>query len=195
MQCRREIAVIFPKHSESDRNRSTVCNDCSMQSLQDGVPAESHDPDLDTIIETVLTTSRVFVAIAARSLASIEADVTLPQFRLLIVLAAHGPQALKSLADFLAVNASTATRMCDRLVRKGLIRRRTSPSDRREVRLALTEDGHDLVNHATTQRRLELSRLLEFVPAEEQRHLVRALTYINAAAGEVPDQDWATGWL
>jgi DNA-binding MarR family transcriptional regulator len=165
-----------------------------MQSLQGGVPAEAHDPDLDTIIETVLTTSRVFVAIAARSLASIESDVTLPQFRLLIVLAAHGPQGLRSLADFLTVNASTATRMCDRLVRKELIRRRTSSSDRREVRLALTEKGRDLVDHATKQRRIELSRLLESVPAEEQRHLVRALTYINVAAGEVPDQDWASGW-
>jgi DNA-binding MarR family transcriptional regulator len=165
-----------------------------MQSLVDGIPPEAHDPGLDTIIETVLTTSRVFVAIAARSVASIESDVTLPQFRLLIVLAAHGAQGLKSLADFLAVNASTATRMCDRLVRKGLIRRRTSPGDRREVRLALTEKGRDLVDHATKQRRVEISRLLESVPAEEQRHLVQALAYINVAAGEVPDQDWASGW-
>jgi DNA-binding MarR family transcriptional regulator len=164
-----------------------------MQSLVDGDPA-AHEPDLDTIIETVLTTSRVFVAIAARSVASIESDVTLPQFRLLIVLAAHGAQGLRSLAEFLAVNASTATRMCDRLVRKGLIRRRTSPSDRREIRLALTEKGRDLVDHATNQRRIELSRLLGSVPAEEQRHRVRALAYINAAAGEVPDQDWANGW-
>ena len=160
----------------------------------DDDPVEAHGPDLDTIIETVLTTSRVFIAIAARSVASIETDVTLPQFRLLIVLAAHGAQTLRSLADFLAVNASTATRMCDRLVRKGLIRRRSSPSDRREVRLALTERGCDLVDHATKQRRIEISRLLKSVPVEEQRHLVRALTYINVGAGEVPDQDWASGW-
>jgi DNA-binding MarR family transcriptional regulator len=183
-----------PSHCMSVQAATAVCNDCSMQSLSNQIPPDAHEPDLDTIIETVLTTSRVFVAIAARSLAAIEVDVTLPQFRLLIVLAAHGPQTLRSLAEFLAVNASTATRMCDRLVRKGLIRRRTSPSDRREVRLALTEKGRDLVDHATTQRRIELGRLLESVPVDEQRHLVRALTYINVAAGEVPDQDWASGW-
>jgi DNA-binding MarR family transcriptional regulator len=165
-----------------------------MQSSTDAASEGTDDPGLDTIIATVLTTSRVFVAIAARSLASIESDVTLPQYRLLVVLAAHGPQGLGALAEFLAVNASTATRMCDRLVRKGLIRRRTSPSDRREVRLALTEKGRDLVDHATRQRRRELSGLLESVPGEEQRHLVRALAYINSAAGEVPDQDWASGW-
>jgi DNA-binding MarR family transcriptional regulator len=164
-----------------------------MQSLLEEGQAEARDPDLETIIETVLTTSRVFVAIAARSVTSIGSDVTLPQFRLLIVLAAHGAQGLRALSEFLAVNASTATRMCDRLVRKGLIRRRASPSDRREVRLTLTEKGRDLVDHATKQRRIEIRRLLELVPTEEQRHLVRALTHVNAAAGEVPDQDWASG--
>jgi DNA-binding MarR family transcriptional regulator len=165
-----------------------------MQIGVDAIHPTSNDPDLDAIIETVLTTSRVFVAIAARSLASIGSDVTLPQFRLLIVLAAHGPQGVSSLAEFLAVNASTATRMCDRLIRKGLVRRRTSPSDRREVRLALSEKGRELVDHATKRRRVELSHLLESVPIDEQRHLIRALAYVNAAAGEVPDQDWATGW-
>ena len=163
-----------------------------MQSLQSGV--RGGEPDLDIIIETVLTTSRVFVAIAARSLASTESDVTLPQFRLLIVLAAHGPQGLGPLAEFLAVNASTAMRMCDRLIRKGLVRRRKSSTDRREVRLALTERGRVLVDHTTAQRRIELSRLLKTMPVEEQRHLVQALAYINAVAGEVPDQDWASGW-
>jgi DNA-binding MarR family transcriptional regulator len=165
-----------------------------VQSLTGGTPASVDDPDLDTIIETVLTTSRVFVAIAARSLASIESEVTLPQFRVLIVLAAHGPQGLGALAEFLAVNASTATRMCDRLIRKRLIRRRTVQSDRREVRLALTEEGREIVDHATKRRRIEIARLLESVPVAEQRRLIRALAYINAAAGEVPDQDWASGW-
>ena len=74
------------------------------------------------------------------------------------------------------------------------VERRTPPRDRRETRLALTGRGRELVDHATKERRLELSRLLASVPAEDQRHLVRALTHINNAAGEVPDQDWASGW-
>ena len=165
-----------------------------MQLSDSGVKQKKQDPDFDTIIETVLTTSRVFVAIAARSLVVIEPNVTLPQYRLLVVLAAHGPQGLGTLAELLTVNSSTATRMCDRLIRKGFIRRRTSSSDRREVRLALTTRGRSLVNHATTQRRKELRKLLKSVPAAEQRHLIKALAYINAAAGEVPDLDWASGW-
>ena len=50
-------------------------------------------------------------------------EVTLPQYRALVVLASRGPQRIVDLAGFLDVTASTATRMCDRLVRKGLVRR------------------------------------------------------------------------
>jgi DNA-binding MarR family transcriptional regulator len=150
--------------------------------------------DLDEFIDTLLTTSRVFVALAARSLSQSELEVTLPQYRLLVVLAAHGPQNLGSLSGFLGVNASTATRMCDRLLRKGLIQRRNSQRDRRAVRLALSEKGQALVDETTRLRRVELSKLLEAVPGNQQRALVQALAFLNAAAGEVPDRDWALGW-
>lgn len=173
---------------------SAVCNNCIMQLINGVTVTEPGGPDLNEITETVLTTSRVFVALAARSLAVLDAEVTLPQYRLLIVLAAHGPQGLGSLAASLAVNASTATRMCDRLIRKGLVRRRVSSHDRREVRLALTKVGRQLVYETTARRRVELGRLLEVIPADKQRALVAALSLLNAAAGEVPDQDWSSGW-
>lgn len=173
-----------------------VCNDCRVRTKPTvGSPSKlAAAPSIDEIIDPMLTTSRVFVALAARSLAAIDVEVTLPQYRVLIVLAAHGPQNLGALSEFLGVSASTATRMCDRLVRKRLVRRRTAVRDRREVRIALTEAGKELINEATRLRRIALGNLLRSVPAEEQRALVRALSYLNAAAGEVPDQDWASGW-
>jgi DNA-binding MarR family transcriptional regulator len=78
----------------------------------------------DELVDTVLAASRALVAVAARSLAAAGDEVTLPQYRALVVLAARGPQGTAELAAALAVNPSTATRMCDRLVRKGLIRHR-----------------------------------------------------------------------
>ena len=76
----------------------------------------------DELVDTVLAASRALVAVAARSLAA-PGMGTLPQYRALVVLAARGPQGTAELAAALAVNPSTATRMCDRLVRKGLVRR------------------------------------------------------------------------
>ena len=77
----------------------------------------------DSVVDAVLTASRVLVAVAARSLADVAEEVTLTQYRTLVVLASRGPQSLAALADAVAVTPSTATRMCDRLVRKGLVAR------------------------------------------------------------------------
>ena len=107
----------------------------------------------------MLSASRVMVAVAARSLAGLDADVTLAQFRTLIVLAARGPQRVVDVSAELGVNPSTGTRMCDRLVRKGLIRRARTTGDRRVIRLTLTPAGRDLVAEVNRQRRKELSRL------------------------------------
>ena len=44
------------------------------------------------MVDAVLTASRVLVAIAARSLADAGEEVTLTQYRSLVVLASRGPQ-------------------------------------------------------------------------------------------------------
>lgn len=147
-----------------------------------------------SLVDAVLSASRVFVAIAVRSLADTAEDVTLAQYRTLVVLASRGPQTLFGLATNLAVSPATATRMCDRLVRKGLIRRTHEQDDRRTLRLDLTPSGRALVDNVTRRRRKEIRALLKKVPTVEQNELVRVLTLFTGLGGEVPEQDWSTGW-
>src|SRR5688572_26722022 len=97
--------------------------------------------ELDGVVDGVLRASRALVAVAARSIAEVDDAVTLPQFRTVVALASKGPQKVGALADELGVHASTATRMCDRLVRRGLIDRETSLASRREVIVRLTAEG------------------------------------------------------
>ena len=149
---------------------------------------------LDPIVDAVLTSSRVLVAVAARSLADLDEEVTLTQFRSLVVLASRGPQTMAALAEALGVTPPTASRLCDRLVRKGLIRRRADRADRRQVRVALTEPGRRLVDVVTERRRQELARLLSSVPPDARRSVVDGLQLLTVAAGEVPEKDWSTGW-
>jgi DNA-binding MarR family transcriptional regulator len=134
------------------------------------------------------------VAVAARSLADVAEEVTLTQYRTLVVLASRGPQNLAGLADAVGVAPATATRMCDRLVRKDLIRRRTERDDRRQLRVALTAKGRSLVDAVTGRRRQEIARIMSEIPVEQQAVLVQALGRFASAAGEVPEQDWTTGW-
>jgi hypothetical protein len=49
-------------------------------------------------VDTALAASRALVAVAARSLAAAGDEVTLPQYRALVVLAAQGPQGTAELA-------------------------------------------------------------------------------------------------
>jgi DNA-binding MarR family transcriptional regulator len=166
-----------------------ICNDCCMN-----VVANDQDPESESVVDAVLTASRVLVAIAARSLAEVADEVTLTQYRSLVVLASRGPQSVAALADELGVTPSTVSRLCDRLVRKGLVRRREDRRDRRAVRLALTPVGRELVDAVTERRRTEIAGLLDGIPEAAQRSLVQALRGLAQAAGEVPEQEWTTGW-
>jgi DNA-binding MarR family transcriptional regulator len=146
------------------------------------------------VVDAVLGASRVLVAVAARSLAGAAEEVTLPQYRALVVLASRGPQRVNSLAEALDVTSSTATRMCDRLVRKGLVRRRAARTDRREVRITLTASGQELVDEVTRRRRTEISEILLRVPESDQAAIVDLFDKLAAAAGEKPSRDSAGGW-
>lgn len=144
-------------------------------------------------MDAVLRASRVLVAVAARSLAAIDHDVTLPQYRALVVLASRGPQRPSELAEALAVHPSTITRLCDRLVAKRLVQRATSPANRREVSIRLTEKGRRLVDAVTDRRRHEIAAVAAGIPEPERAATVRALHALGEAASEPADAAWFTG--
>ncbi len=148
----------------------------------------------DSVIDSVLSASRVLVAVAARSLSDVAEEVTLTQYRTLVVLASRGPQNMAGLAEAVGVTPATATRMCDRLVKKKLIVRRTERGDRRQVRLVLSKSGLELVTAVTQRRRLEIKKIIGTIAPDERGVLVHALGRFATAAGEVPEQDWSTGW-
>jgi DNA-binding MarR family transcriptional regulator len=158
------------------------------------ISAKSNRGIAEPVVDAVLSASRVLVAVAARSLADVAEEVTLTQYRTLVVLASRGPQSLGGLASAVGVTPATATRMCDRLVRKGLISRRNERGDRRQLRVMLTAAGRALVDATTERRREAIKSIIDQIPDREQVVLVQALARFAEAAGEVPEQDWTTGW-
>jgi DNA-binding MarR family transcriptional regulator len=149
---------------------------------------------LDEATDHVLVVSRALVGVAARSLAAVESEITLRQYRALVVLAASGEQNVGSLAEVLEIHPSTATRLCDRLIAKGLIERTTSVESRREVTVRLSADGQGLVRTVSTRRRKEIRRILGQLEASVQRRIVQAFATFADAAGELPDHAWKLGW-
>ncbi|MFE1955319.1 MarR family winged helix-turn-helix transcriptional regulator [Streptomyces sp. NPDC059524] len=149
-------------------------------------PAGAGLDDVDAVTRAVLTASRVLVALSARSLAEVEDGVTLPQFRMLVVLSTRGATKLVALADLLGVAPSTAMRMVDRLIAAGLADRRINPDNRRETILQLTDEGRRTVEDVTARRRREIAAIVQRLAPERRTALIDALTAFNEAVGEPP---------
>lgn len=138
----------------------------------------------DVVTDAVLAASRLLVGLSARSIASVDDSITMPQFRLLVVLSTRGPLKLTMLAEYLDVRPPTATRMIDRLVGAGLVDRRTSPVSRREVVLDLTDAGASTVGRVTQRRRREIARIISLMPERQRSALVEAFEAFRDAGGE-----------
>lgn len=138
--------------------------------------------------------SRALVALTARSLTELDADVTLPQYRTLVVLASRGPQRPADLADELGVQRSTVTRICDRLVARGLAERRPGQSDRRVIWVVLTDAGKELLGQAMARRHARLTALVEQAGLSGPKAFATAANRIVRAAGELPEPEWWEHW-
>ncbi len=147
----------------------------------------------EAAVDAVLTASRTLVAVTTTSLGEAADDITIAQYRALVVLASRGPQRMADLAGALDVAPSTAGRMCDRLLRKGLIRRHRIRADRRAVKVSITESGRRVVDEATARRRALLAGILAKLSARQQAAVADALRAFAAAAGEIPDNQWPIG--
>src|SRR5437016_4392346 len=86
-------------------------------------------------------------------------DLTAPQLHALDVLAADDLR-MSELAAKLDQAESTVTRLVDRMEAAGLVRRRTSPPDRRCVMAELTPQGRRLAGELERSRRQFLGELL-----------------------------------
>lgn len=151
------------------------------------------DENLREATDAVLRASRAIVGIAARCLPE-SADVTLPQWRALVLLDAEGELNVNALAQLLGVDPSTCTRLCDRLVAKELVERDPAPDSRREVRIRLSPSGALLVAEAIARRKAEVESILAQLSPTQRRRLVQALgPFVEAARG--PHLlAWSLGW-
>lgn len=147
------------------------------------MPAVEDSPD--AITDALLTASRLLVALSAQSIARVDESITIPQFRTLVLLSTRDPLNLATLSGLLDVAPSTTGRMVDRLVAAGLIDRQPHPESRRELVVELTPRGRDVVQAVTEHRRIEISRVVQKMPARERHGLVRALTAFTDAGGEM----------
>ncbi|HEU5037522.1 MAG TPA: MarR family transcriptional regulator [Nocardioides sp.] len=146
-------------------------------------------------VDAVMLALQALVGIAAQSVVEVEDRVTLPQLRVLVLIASRGTLNLNALAEAMGIHPSNASRSCDRLVSAGLLRRTESSLDRRNLVLELTDDGRALTEVLIERRREAIEAVLDRVPESRRRALVNAMRSFGQAAGEGPAGDaWRLGW-
>ncbi|MBI2243576.1 MULTISPECIES: MarR family transcriptional regulator [unclassified Nocardioides] len=147
------------------------------------------DP-VDAVADAFVTASRALVGLAVHSIGVGAPEVTVAQFRLLVLLAASGERTVGDVAEHLGVAQSNASRHCDRLQRLGLVARRRSRSDGRVVRVRLTDEGRALVDAVDRRRRGEVHRLLGRMTPEERSGALEAMRAFSRAADELGERSW-----
>jgi DNA-binding MarR family transcriptional regulator len=145
----------------------------------------------DEVADAFITASRALVGIAVRSINAAPVEVTLTQHRLLVLLATGGDQTVGALAEQLQVNASNASRLCDRLQRLGLVGRERSSSDGRVVDVSLTAAGRDLLETVRAHRRQEIQGVLSRMQRSDVDMAIRALAAFGEAAEEAGESEWS----
>jgi len=101
-------------------------------------------------------------------------DLTLPQFRVLSILA-EGSSAASGLADRLAVRRPSITALIDGLVARGLVDRRQEEDDRRKVALRLTKEGERILGEADRAVDEYIAALAGYLPTKEEAMALRSL--------------------
>jgi DNA-binding MarR family transcriptional regulator len=101
------------------------------------------------------------------------AGLTLVEFRALSLVNSTPDLLLKDLATLMGLTSATVSRLAARLVRRGLLRRRTDRADRRAVNFRLTTRGVRALHDATAAVEAVLASRIKELPREEQRALVR----------------------
>jgi len=118
-----------------------------------GVPNESFDHP-----------GRVVARLARQvELALATVDLTLPQYRVVILLG-EGQEAASALAEKLAVSRPSVTGVVDGLVARGLVERHHDRDDRRRVGHELTAEGRRLLEAADAEIERRLSEIAAYRP-------------------------------
>ena len=116
------------------------------------------------------------VAITARAIAAVDAELTFVQWRVLLVVGEREEgQAVGEIAARIGAHASPASRVVSRLKRRGLVSTDKGDLDKRVVCVRLTDAGRNLRTRVLEQRGRDLADVLEIVSmtSEESEALAR----------------------
>jgi DNA-binding MarR family transcriptional regulator len=126
--------------------------------------------------------TRVLVGVAWDSAHAAPPGMTFPQTRLLLFLSSLGRVPSSTLAAAMGVNASSVTRLADKLADHGYLVRGTDEHKRSVVTLELTDAGTRVIDSVLARRHTTLAALLDHLPAAAGEQAAAAARQLVGAA-------------
>lgn len=117
-------------------------------------------PELMYVVDAAIELGRALVLSGAQVVADYAGDISVPQYRALVLVCYRGPQRPSELASILGVSQATAGRIVTSLARKGLVERTSAPEDMRAVIATLAPAGNEIVLRVTRSRQQAVRRVL-----------------------------------
>ncbi|MFI3167124.1 MAG: MarR family transcriptional regulator [Bacillota bacterium] len=86
---------------------------------------------------------------------------------------------LVKISQVIGISGATATTLADRLIKKGLIEKVTSPEDKRAKLLSLTEKGEEYLMSNRARHKDMLLKIISSIGEDDSIELARILKKIN----------------
>jgi MarR family transcriptional regulator, organic hydroperoxide resistance regulator len=118
----------------------------------------------------------------------IDLQLSLPQLRILFIIAHNSSASINQIADQLRVGEPTASHLVDKLYKAGFIQRSEDPRDRRRAIVQLSPNGKLLTEKLLGWEGFFANRLQE-IPKEELLPFQHGLTSILARTHEQESND------
>lgn len=151
-------------------------------------------PQENAVSDAVLTATRLLMTVSASSIADVDDSITIPQFRVLVVLQSRGPMKVARLADILDVDLPTVTHTVAGLAEKGLVGRTGDSRWHGDVALELTDRGNHVCTEVTQRRRERIAEIVSRIPEDQVALLGDAAEAFNMAGGEPPATEVHDAW-
>lgn len=116
------------------------------------------EPDVETAVGAYVKLLRATRAVLARVEPRLTAHgLTTTQLGVLEAILHKGPQTHRDLGRRVLTSAANMTDVIDKLAARGLVARRRSPDDKRQVRVDLTDCGRELIQEMFPRHALDIT--------------------------------------
>lgn len=151
------------------------------------------DP-LDTCARELLDVMPLVMQDLRRTMRSQSApDLRVPELRSLAFLRHNPGSNLTDLAEYIGVSLPSMSKLVDTLTSRGLIERAPDASDRRRVRLGLTEAGGAILARAREAVKASFAAKLARLAPEEVATVTASMALLHTLFALAPEGDATTG--